>query len=97
MPDGVTPGKFSLLGLGDIVLPGLFVALLLRFDASLEDEKRRINGTQPSEHYAFRKPFFTANLVAYALGLSVVLWLVYSMNMGQVCRTVSFSKIINNK
>src|SRR3989338_6572620 len=27
--------KFALLGLGDIVLPGLFIALLLRFDAHL--------------------------------------------------------------
>ena len=26
-------GEFSLLGLGDIVIPGLFVALLLRLDA----------------------------------------------------------------
>ena len=27
-------GEFSLLGLGDIVIPGLFVALLLRLDAT---------------------------------------------------------------
>merc|ERR1711865_940453 len=30
---GCVPGpKFSMLGLGDIVIPGIFVALLLRFD-----------------------------------------------------------------
>jgi len=35
----------SLLGLGDIVIPGFFIALLLRFDA-VRDEKRRY-GTVP--------------------------------------------------
>jgi len=29
---GLTEPKFSLLGLGDIVIPGIFIALCLRFD-----------------------------------------------------------------
>ena len=35
-PRDLTPGvekPFSMLGLGDIVIPGVFVALLLRYDA----------------------------------------------------------------
>jgi len=45
---------FSLLGLGDVVLPGLFIALLLRFD-----EQR-----QPGS-----RVYFYTVLVAYLLGL----------------------------
>ncbi|XP_076940949.1 signal peptide peptidase-like [Bidens hawaiensis] len=33
-PTGVTERPFSMLGLGDIVIPGIFVALALRFDVS---------------------------------------------------------------
>ncbi|KAJ0442777.1 putative presenilin/signal peptide peptidase [Helianthus annuus] len=33
-PTGVTARPFSMLGLGDIVIPGIFVALALRFDVS---------------------------------------------------------------
>jgi minor histocompatibility antigen H13 len=30
--NGINGDKFALLGLGDIVIPGIFIALLLRFD-----------------------------------------------------------------
>ena len=29
---GATPPEFSLLGLGDIVIPGIFVSMCLRYD-----------------------------------------------------------------
>ena len=33
MPDAVTGERsYSMLGLGDIVIPGIFVALILRYD-----------------------------------------------------------------
>ena len=71
-------GKFGLLGLGDVVLPGLFVALLLRFDAS-------VAGTEGGcLTKSFRKPFFTANLFAYSVGLSLVLWMMFALEMAQV-------------
>merc|ERR1719327_2522500 len=50
----VTPMPMSMLGLGDIVIPGIFVALMLRFDDS-----RGLVST----------PYFLTNLVAYELGL----------------------------
>uniref|UniRef100_A0A7S2GVW1 Signal peptide peptidase n=1 Tax=Octactis speculum TaxID=3111310 RepID=A0A7S2GVW1_9STRA len=53
---------FSMLGLGDIVIPGMFVALLLRFDAERANVK---NYTETR----FPKPYFHAGIVAYALGL----------------------------
>ena len=35
-PDGDSKKPFSMLGLGDIVIPGIFVALILRYDAKLK-------------------------------------------------------------
>lgn len=76
-------GKFSLLGLGDIVLPGLFVALLLRFDAAMAKEGRP-SAERITPLRSFRKPFFTWNLIAYAIGLGIVLWIMLYLEMAQV-------------
>lgn len=56
--------QFSMLGLGDIVVPGFLIALLLRFDA----ERAK---TKPSHgaHGRFPKPYFHAIMVAYVGGL----------------------------
>ncbi len=43
------PGQFSLLGLGDIVIPGLFVALLLRFDA-VQHSLRQLNNSSSNKN-----------------------------------------------
>lgn len=32
LENGLTANNFAMLGLGDIVIPGIFIALLLRFD-----------------------------------------------------------------
>lgn len=34
--NGLDASNFAMLGLGDIVVPGIFIALLLRFDKSLK-------------------------------------------------------------
>ncbi|KAA8493761.1 Minor histocompatibility antigen H13 [Porphyridium purpureum] len=53
-------GEFSMLGLGDVVLPGLFIALIWRFDersgpcASLDPRK---------------KPYFTTVMIGYFLAV----------------------------
>jgi minor histocompatibility antigen H13 len=49
----------SMLGLGDLVIPGLFVALMLRFD------HRHL--AKPS--LAPKHPYFSATYMAYALGM----------------------------
>ncbi|WFD38299.1 uncharacterized protein MJAP1_001250 [Malassezia japonica] len=59
---------FALLGLGDIVIPGVFVALALRFD------QKHASESQPSLgftrfYYRFAKPYFTTCLAAYVGGL----------------------------
>ena len=65
---GVTPMPFSMLGLGDIVIPGIFVALMLRFDTS-----RALGHT----------PYFHANLIAYELGLGCTVAIMHFFDSAQ--------------
>ncbi|XP_067678752.1 minor histocompatibility antigen H13-like isoform X1 [Haliotis asinina] len=51
---GLAANNFAMLGLGDIVIPGIYIALLLRFDVSLKKNS---------------KVYFYAGFVAYCLGL----------------------------
>jgi minor histocompatibility antigen H13 len=53
---------FSMLGLGDIVIPGIFIALMLRFDA-LRARK------QKAQKKSFPKPYFTFTYTGYILGM----------------------------
>lgn len=71
-------GEFSLLGLGDIVIPGLFVALLLRFDAV----QAGIKGLT-AEHQSFSKPFFNVNILSYAAGLICTVAVMYFFKAAQ--------------
>lgn len=52
--NGFSAEKFALLGLGDIVIPGIFIALLLRYDMSTQGKNR---------------VYFYTSFVAYILGL----------------------------
>ena len=61
-------GDMSLLGLGDIVIPGLFVSILLRFDG----KQAKVRGLE-AEYENFPKPYFHWNIVFYALGLVATL------------------------
>ncbi|KAK2168949.1 hypothetical protein LSH36_13g20028 [Paralvinella palmiformis] len=51
---GLAANNFAMLGLGDIVIPGIFIALLLRFDVSIHKNKRT---------------YFYSSFIAYFLGL----------------------------
>lgn len=67
--------KFSMLGLGDIVIPGIFIAMLLRYDA------HRAGVT--TNTLAFPKPFFHANMIGYFLGLVATVVVMYFFNAAQ--------------
>ncbi|XP_076341508.1 signal peptide peptidase-like isoform X1 [Tachypleus tridentatus] len=54
LESGVYGTNFAMLGLGDIVVPGIFIALLLRFDQSLKREQN---------------VYFYSSFLAYFLGL----------------------------
>lgn len=74
-----TKAEFSLLGLGDIVIPGLFVAILLRYDAVRAKLSPKANINQEN----FAKPFFHVNIVFYALGLVVTVLVMYFFKAAQ--------------
>lgn len=65
---GLEANNFAMLGLGDVVIPGIFIALLLRFDVSL---KRRSN------------TYFNASLVAYILGLVTTIVVMHCFKHAQ--------------
>jgi minor histocompatibility antigen H13 len=79
LPTFDSKGEFSLLGLGDIVIPGLFVAILLRFDAV----RAKVNPTKNAEHASFNKHYFNVNIISYAAGLVVTVLVMYFFKAAQ--------------
>jgi len=59
---GMAANNFAMLGLGDIVLPGIFIALLLRFDVHLSRNSRT---------------YFNASFIAYILGLLLTMLVMH--------------------
>eukprot|EP00586_Coscinodiscus_wailesii_P007184 CAMPEP_0172480810 /NCGR_PEP_ID=MMETSP1066-20121228/6258_1 /TAXON_ID=671091 /ORGANISM="Coscinodiscus wailesii, Strain CCMP2513" /LENGTH=407 /DNA_ID=CAMNT_0013242503 /DNA_START=49 /DNA_END=1272 /DNA_ORIENTATION=- len=80
-PRSLTPNpetnkiELSLLGLGDIVLPGFFLALLLRFDAH--------RAGSCDMYGIFPKPYFHSGLVAYVIGLATTLFVMIYFEAAQ--------------
>lgn len=65
---GLGASNFAMLGLGDIVLPGIFIALLLRFDNSLS---RKTN------------VYFYSTFFAYFMGLLATMLIMHLFNHAQ--------------
>lgn len=66
------------MGLGDIVLPGIFIALLLRLDA-IQARK-----TGPlKDNFSFSKPYFHSNIVGYMAGLLITVNSMFFFNAAQ--------------
>ena len=80
VPDSTT-GKLemSLLGLGDIVIPGFFLALLLRFDA----HNANVAYFPTNVHASFPKPYFHSALLGYVLGLGTTLYVMIVFEAAQ--------------
>lgn len=72
---------FTLLGLGDIVLPGIFIALALRFDYSQALKKFPAAPPRPSSSFA--RPYFYSVFVAYVLGLITTIIVMHTFKAGQ--------------
>merc|ERR1712215_137220 len=62
LENGLNASNFAMLGLGDIVIPGIFIALLLRYDMSL---KRNSNF------------YFYATFIAYLAGLLLTIFVMH--------------------
>jgi len=63
--------EFSMLGLGDIVIPGVFIALLLRFDAHRSSKKN------------YSKVYFYTCYIAYFLGLLTTIFVMHVFQAAQ--------------
>ena len=63
------PLPLSMLGLGDIVIPGIFVALMLRFDEHLELGRSL--------------PYYLTNFVSYVLGLVATVAVMHFFDAAQ--------------
>ncbi|KAJ3570962.1 hypothetical protein NP233_g4061 [Leucocoprinus birnbaumii] len=71
---------YTMLGLGDIVIPGTFVALALRYD-----HYRHTKGSQTTSGNVvkFSKPYFHAALIAYAMGLVMTMTVMHVFHAAQ--------------
>lgn len=65
---GLYAEKYALLGLGDIVIPGIFIALLLRFDLSLNRNS---------------KTYFYTSFIAYFLALLTTIFVMHVFKHAQ--------------
>ena len=61
--------------LGDIVVPGMFIAYALRYDLHRSAVKDLQQG--------FAKPFFTATLISYVIGLVVTVVVMHTFHSAQ--------------
>ncbi|XP_043093604.1 minor histocompatibility antigen H13 isoform X2 [Puntigrus tetrazona] len=65
---GLDASNFAMLGLGDIVIPGIFIALLLRFDVSLKKNTRT---------------YFYTSFLAYIFGLGLTIFVMHTFKHAQ--------------
>ncbi|XP_039240848.1 minor histocompatibility antigen H13 isoform X4 [Pipra filicauda] len=70
---GLEADNFAMLGLGDIVIPGIFIALLLRFDISLKKNTHT---------------YFYTSFVAYIFGLGLTIFIMHIFKHAQVSSAV---------
>lgn len=68
LTNGFNASNFAMLGLGDIVIPGIFIALLLRFDYSLKRKSRT---------------YFYTSYIAYFLGLMMTIGIMHVFRHAQ--------------
>ncbi|KAI9315303.1 signal peptide peptidase-domain-containing protein [Dichotomocladium elegans] len=71
---------FTMLGLGDIVIPGIFVALCLRFDRHMSWNRNPVGQFRSTD---FPKPYFTACLIAYFIGLATTMAVMHIFHAAQ--------------
>ncbi|KAL5016823.1 hypothetical protein ScPMuIL_006412 [Solemya velum] len=69
-PSMQNSSHFSMLGLGDIVMPGLLLCFVLRYDAYKKGQLNSTeNGVPPPANYVQKVTYFHCSLIGYFLGL----------------------------
>ena len=66
---------FTMLGLGDIVVPGAFITLALRRDLFVSQDR--------DPYRTFAKPYFTAAIVSYVFGLVCTMYVMHTWKAAQ--------------
>ncbi|KAJ9102053.1 hypothetical protein QFC19_004981 [Naganishia cerealis] len=76
---------FAMLGLGDIVLPGVFISLALRYDYAnhVRRQLKADKKSTPTRRDRYAKPYFFAVLVAYVLGLVTTVVVMHKFKAAQ--------------
>jgi minor histocompatibility antigen H13 len=81
--------SYSMLGLGDIVLPGVLLALMLRYDSFRAGGKKD----------GFKKSYFIATFIGYVIGLALTIYIMHTFKAAQVrcssCNIVSLCILFN--
>ncbi|KAJ1916882.1 hypothetical protein H4219_003537 [Mycoemilia scoparia] len=89
----LTPAKnqLTLLGLGDIVVPGVFVALAYRYDRHVYlqsigyDKTKSLPAVLNGKHFRFTfpTPYFSATFAAYTAGLATTMGVMHVFKAAQ--------------
>jgi minor histocompatibility antigen H13 len=84
-PQSFEPWKQGILGLGDIVIPGIFVALCLRFDDFVHRRsiKQPHHRTNINVLESFPKPYFYTVFINYLFGLGATAFAMHVMKAAQ--------------
>ena len=73
------PREYNMIGLGDIVIPGIYVALMLRFDIYLYKKAKK-----DIAKFAFKNmKYFLVTFIFYNLGIVITLCSMYFFNHAQ--------------
>jgi minor histocompatibility antigen H13 len=74
-----------MLGLGDIVIPGIFISLALRYDfaAHVRRTLKRNPDARPTNEDMYSKPYFLAVLSAYIAGLTTTVIVMHTFKAAQ--------------
>ncbi|WWC88039.1 uncharacterized protein L201_002942 [Kwoniella dendrophila CBS 6074] len=75
------PLEFTMLGLGDIVIPGLVIALCLRFD--LANYVKSHPNQEITTKSKFSKPYFITGLLSYIIGLTITILVMHTFKAAQ--------------
>ncbi|KAL1411920.1 hypothetical protein Q8F55_002906 [Vanrija albida] len=75
-PKDASGTSFAMLGLGDVVIPGLLIALCLRFDLARYAAKHKDKDV--TRHSSFPKPYFFTALLSWIAGLVAT---IYAMSV----------------
>lgn len=80
-PSSSTGSHFSMLGIGDIVMPGLLLCFVLRYD----NYKKQANGEVPGPGRMQRVSYFHCTLIGYFVGKQADRWADYIKGQGFNC------------